>query len=801
MFWNKNKRKNDFSNIISLNNTGELIFSSGYSFLLPVSRAILCVLLTIGSICGYASCFGAEFNITYIFCILMTFSLLTAFIRDFKSTFLKNSSFIIIMIVYIFSILRLYPYVNSGYHSIVNLTYASLENYLDIPALVYYEEIIENSYTTITVFLIFLGIFELLLFHMWIGDRINLLTILLVSFGPYIVPLFIELYPHKSYLFCLLCAYITIIILRFCFHLNSHPEKSRSYTVYRRHNPWSVKVRGFSYGANGLTYFSSLVFSVIVSMVIIISIYTIVPYSSYINSNTESTLKASASDGVKYLVTFGLSGLFNEYSSTGGLNDGMLGGISSVRPDYETDLTVTYVPVSSDTIYLRGFVGMDYEDRRWYPDSLTGYDVLLYREYERLHNTYSPLKASRMLVTNAGANVMYSYSPYYTYPEDAVLLESDNTQTYFFRNSVREYNYYNYISSFRQTSVKDVSPDPLYLSVPEETKAAIYKFLETENILTEYIDNNTDEGSYLSGAKLQNVLNTLSFSLSDKFKYSLNPGITPEDSDFVDYFLNTSKKGFCAHFATSAALILRTLGIPARYVEGYVLTYEDLINGTPLPEENISDYIDNSLIETNMSVVSVDIADDKAHAWVEYYDPEFGWRVFEATTASFDSEASEDFWSAIYRLFSPAADNGSDNGLAAIGSNVTITDYIYKILVFVILSAFCLALLFVMWKYIKRYRSYHRNRKNINVRNYYKIICSNVSNKHRDFDYILGFENQFDFLKSHYRINPLFNVSNTYKITQLLERAAFSNKEISDVEYAYAMKLLRILRFNVFFCR
>lgn len=67
------------------------------------------------------------------------------------------------------------------------------------------------------------------------------------------------------------------------------------------------------------------------------------------------------------------------------------------------------------------------------------------------------------------------------------------------------------------------------------------------------------------------------------------------------------------HFATTATILLRALGIPARYAEGYVLTQQDL--GKSRDEEGY-----------------LSVLDDKAHAWVEVYSPlQMEWIPVEMT--------------------------------------------------------------------------------------------------------------------------------------------------------------------------
>ena len=59
--------------------------------------------------------------------------------------------------------------------------------------------------------------------------------------------------------------------------------------------------------------------------------------------------------------------------------------------------------------------------------------------------------------------------------------------------------------------------------------------------------------------------------LKNNYEYTLNPSRVPEGKDFVDWFLFEDKRGYCTYYATSMAVMLRSVGIPARYVEGFVM--------------------------------------------------------------------------------------------------------------------------------------------------------------------------------------------------------------------------------------
>ncbi len=96
--------------------------------------------------------------------------------------------------------------------------------------------------------------------------------------------------------------------------------------------------------------------------------------------------------------------------------------------------------------------------------------------------------------------------------------------------------------------------------------------------------------------------------LSNNYVYTLAPDPTPKDRDFTDYFLFDLKEGYCTYYATAMTVMVRSLGIPARYVEGYSLPPTAGANGV------------------------YEVTNQQAHAWVEVYFEGFGWLPFEPTS-------------------------------------------------------------------------------------------------------------------------------------------------------------------------
>ena len=103
--------------------------------------------------------------------------------------------------------------------------------------------------------------------------------------------------------------------------------------------------------------------------------------------------------------------------------------------------------------------------------------------------------------------------------------------------------------------------------------------------------------------------------LTSQYRYSTHPGRTPQEADFISYFLTGNKSGYCTSFASAAVMLLRASGIPARYATGLTVGADE-IQEAPVTKEGLH---------------SLDINDHHAHAWAEVYVDGLGWRPCEMT--------------------------------------------------------------------------------------------------------------------------------------------------------------------------
>ena len=106
------------------------------------------------------------------------------------------------------------------------------------------------------------------------------------------------------------------------------------------------------------------------------------------------------------------------------------------------------------------------------------------------------------------------------------------------------------------------------------------------------------------------IAETVQAWIGDRVAYSLEGPVVPRSADPVDHLLFESRVGWCEPIATSMVVLLRSLGIPARFVTGFQPGTRDLFSGQ---------YV-------------VRAAD--AHAWVEVEVPGVGWVPFDPTGAT-----------------------------------------------------------------------------------------------------------------------------------------------------------------------
>ena len=112
--------------------------------------------------------------------------------------------------------------------------------------------------------------------------------------------------------------------------------------------------------------------------------------------------------------------------------------------------------------------------------------------------------------------------------------------------------------------------------------------------------------------------------LLENYRYSLEAD-TATLSHPLEEFLFTRKTGYCEHYATAMVVMLRTVGIPARLVTGFLAT------------------------EWNEYGGYFTVRQRDAHAWVEVYFPHSGWITMDPTP-TVSAAVAISRWESIRRL-------------------------------------------------------------------------------------------------------------------------------------------------------
>jgi len=359
--------------------------------------------------------------------------------------------------------------------------------------------------------------------------------------------------------------------------------------------------------------------------------------------------------------------------SYGGLRGGLLGRVGEVRYTGQEHLHLRMPKEAiGKGMYLKGYVGLEYMGDRWTEASQevrNKYEDLLKkipngdirpvnqipwllksisildnsREYNKgltLPEGLYGFKEGKILIEYINANRDFIYAPYFTdfnkrddmeYRDDLYAKPVRRKNTYelmFYYNLLIEDNYgsswypnlnlrdSNYIKfeKMYQDYVYDV-----YTKLPERGLEQL------KNDFSMSYDRN-DASSLLERIKY------VQYYLHNSTEYTLSPGLLPQGEDFVEYFLYENKLGYCAHYASAATLILRAMGIPARYVEGYALG--NIPESNNLGQQDVRTYSNSNYMDQKVEYGEYIVSDYNAHAWVEVYINGCGWVPIEFTPSS-----------------------------------------------------------------------------------------------------------------------------------------------------------------------
>lgn len=325
----------------------------------------------------------------------------------------------------------------------------------------------------------------------------------------------------------------------------------------------------------------------------------------------------------------GLKNLFeSKKTATGGINGGKLGEVAEVEYSGDVMLRLKLKP-DRNNLYLKGFVANEYMGNLWkdmsnshaeiyyqfVPKDYTDIDL-----FTHINRYYDEDKMNFLTVGYDKAARDYRFFPYFcdVSVSDPMSLiydlypEADKKDSYFYSYaSIGDNEYYRYWKDDEASEAFG----KLYYEISYDLPPDIIELFDTVLDEPVYYDS--------TPAGLENCVNYVKDFLRANTSYSLKPGALDKGEDYVVDFLMNKKKGYCTAYASAAVLMFRYLGVPARYVEGYVVTSGEM--GKITPDEE--------------GYINIPVKDYAAHAWPEIYVPGLGFVPVEVTPGYSSSES------------------------------------------------------------------------------------------------------------------------------------------------------------------
>ena len=319
----------------------------------------------------------------------------------------------------------------------------------------------------------------------------------------------------------------------------------------------------------------------------------------------------------------GYLGAFASHSdlSTGFSEEVRLGDIGQIQQSSAVVMHVKFAPgtrVPSD-LRWRGVALTSFDGQRWtgppgdFPAVLNRYGTFSTSQYSsRLFSGNGPRISYRVSLEPFGARVFFVLPEALFINGRYQLLRIDSTGSIFNMDTTRAITDYSVMSELPPPMLENPSgsysegvSDIVYLQPPPRLDPRIPKL--ARQIAA------TEPTPFLKAQAVERYL-------SQNYQYTLQlPDVTPADP--VANFLFERKRGHCEYFASAMVVMLRTIHIPSR-----------LINGFRGGEYN--DVTGSYIVRAR-----------DAHSWVEAFFPGYGWYTFDPTPISSEAPSA---WARLY---------------------------------------------------------------------------------------------------------------------------------------------------------
>ncbi|ETT77690.1 MULTISPECIES: transglutaminase TgpA family protein [Bacillus] len=296
-----------------------------------------------------------------------------------------------------------------------------------------------------------------------------------------------------------------------------------------------------------------------------------------------------------------------------GLDDSQLGG------PFKPDNTIIFTAQTQNKQYWRVETKDFYTGKGW--DVSENRKKVSFKNKNDVVSWYEP--NTKTEITEATITMQKSY-PHLTYPAGLVSVEASSDVSYSVdpfsekiytmhgdsSTTLNSYKVTYEVPEFSIENLKSVKTNEGH----ETSPYFMTKYTQLPESLPQRVKDLAVNLTNDKDNRYDKVLAIENYFTDNSFVYeTMNVLYPAKNQDYVDQFLFDTKSGYCNNFSTSMIVLLRSAGIPARWVKGFT-------EGT----------LENTLASAEGENVYT-IANNNAHSWVEVYFPGYGWIPFEPT--------------------------------------------------------------------------------------------------------------------------------------------------------------------------
>ncbi|MFK4311207.1 MULTISPECIES: DUF3488 and DUF4129 domain-containing transglutaminase family protein [unclassified Bacillus (in: firmicutes)] len=296
-----------------------------------------------------------------------------------------------------------------------------------------------------------------------------------------------------------------------------------------------------------------------------------------------------------------------------GLDDSQLGG------PFKPDNTIIFTAQTQNKQYWRVETKDFYTGKGW--DVSENRKKVSFKNKNDVVSWYEP--NTKTEITEATITMQKSY-PHLTYPAGLVSVEASSDVSYSVdpfsekiytmhgdsSTTLNSYKVTYEVPEFSIENLKSVKTNEGH----ETSPYFMTKYTQLPESLPQRVKDLAVNLTNDKDNRYDKVLAIENYFTDNSFVYeTMNVLYPAKNQDYVDQFLFDTKSGYCNNFSTSMIVLLRSAGIPARWVKGFT-------EGT----------LENTLASAEGENVYT-ITNNNAHSWVEVYFPGYGWIPFEPT--------------------------------------------------------------------------------------------------------------------------------------------------------------------------